>query len=704
MKFTYKKIIGAGVGVLALMIIILGWQPIKAATGRFVFGFNQIKINDGLIGYWPFEMGSTTYNIAQDFSLSGNDGAISGTATATAQATGAVGQGLKFDGVNDYVKLAQPPSSSTNLTTGSVFAWIKTTGAGSSYRGIIVKQNAYGMYLKDNVLILYDFGGAADRTTSVSLNDGRWHFVGFTFQSGVSSGTKIYIDGQVSATVTITVSSQGVGIAIGAGNNPATLDQYFKGQIDEGRLYNRVLSPGEVSYLYSHAGPGSSGSVKQPTKTGLIGYWNFDDCDSCSTATDKSVSANNATLYSTCASVVGNIHASSGKLGLGLTGDGTDNCAVITDTFDPTSYTISAWVKPSLVAASSIFVRSSGTDPTSFWSHQLRVNSSGNFEAYLNDGSPLTVSGSTPIVANTWYHVVATAANSGQMHLYVNGVEEGTAVSVGTMSTNGDTYLIASNSGDGMGYFNGVIDEVRLYSRALSADEIRALYNETARRIINVSSNKINNNGAVIDLSFDGTNVDWGNSSAEIKDTSGSGKDGDAAGMNKIDNIRTGVNGQAIYFDGVDDSVATSYVGPTVAPVSFVFWVKPDTATPVGIFDSAPGSPNVLRNYSSGVWEWWSGDPSISFSLTPGVWQHVVLVYWYDTARHIDYYLDGVLKATATGSSSNSLVISSLRLGDINAGGAGRYAGALDNFRVYLKQFSAGDVANIYAQDKHGGR
>lgn len=154
---------------------------------------------------------------------------------------------LTFDGVNDWVGLLEPPAVSTNISVGSIFAWIRTTGAGTGFRGIVVKQFAYGMFLQDNIFVIRDWSGAgATRSSLTNVADGTWRHVGFTFQSGVANGTILYINGvQVGAPTIMTINHQLEGIVFGAGNNPGT-GEFFSGLLDEARIYNRVLTPEEV--------------------------------------------------------------------------------------------------------------------------------------------------------------------------------------------------------------------------------------------------------------------------------------------------------------------------------------------------------------------------------------------------------------------------------------------------------------------------
>ena len=77
-----------------------------------------------------------------------------------------------------------------------------------------------------------------------------------------------------------------------------------------------------------------------------------------------------------------------------------------------------------------------------------------------------------------WHHVAATYSNSGDVgKLYLDGTEVASVAIAGDISirTTGDNLTIGAGLGDAGRHFNGKVDEVRIYSRALSADEVTAL-------------------------------------------------------------------------------------------------------------------------------------------------------------------------------------------------------------------------------------
>ncbi|MFC1586684.1 DUF2341 domain-containing protein [Planctomycetota bacterium] len=191
-----------------------------------------------------------------DSTANGNNGTPRNFAAGggSTNAVGRVAGADLLDGLNDYVKFPEPPAASTNINTGSVFAWIKTADAGGGWRGIVSKQVAYGMYLNNNQFSIYDWTAGQERATGVNVADDAWHHVGFTFQSGVVNGTKLYIDGQERLLTTLTIAAHTEGLVFGAGSNPGG-SQFFTGTIDEATVSNTVRSLEWIQSTFANQKP-----------------------------------------------------------------------------------------------------------------------------------------------------------------------------------------------------------------------------------------------------------------------------------------------------------------------------------------------------------------------------------------------------------------------------------------------------------------
>ena len=85
--------------------------------------------------------------------------------------------------------------------------------------------------------------------------------------------------------------------------------------------------------------------------------------------------------------------------------------------------------------------------------------------------------GTAALPLNTWTHLAVTFG-AGTLRLYVNGVQVGTQAVSGTLRTSADALTIGGN-GVWSEWFAGLIDEVRIYNRALTQAEIQAGMSQT---------------------------------------------------------------------------------------------------------------------------------------------------------------------------------------------------------------------------------
>ena len=151
-----------------------------------------------------------------------------------------------FDGSNDYINFGN--SSTVQQSSGTLSAWAKASSPGSGYRGIIAKQGAYGLFYTDSVLVAYDWAADAPRSTGINIADNTWKNVVLTYQSGVSNGTRIYINGVSVLTTTITIQSQVANLFGGA---EANASQFASCQASSFKMYNRALTATEVLQNYN---------------------------------------------------------------------------------------------------------------------------------------------------------------------------------------------------------------------------------------------------------------------------------------------------------------------------------------------------------------------------------------------------------------------------------------------------------------------
>ncbi len=218
-----------------------------------------------------------------------------------------------------------------------------------------------------------------------------------------------------------------------------------------------------------------------------MAYWKFDE-GSGSTAADSSGNGNNGTL------VNGPVWTA-GRVGNALYFDGIDDNVTVPDSASlhlSSAFTLSAWVNP---AATFTDYRSIVTKNPPYY---LYASSSW----FCPDGSPLggfstdvinPVCQSSPLITNTWTNLAVTY-NGSTLTLYRNGVAVANSNVSATLSP---TTLNLQIGGSQFGeYFKGIIDEVRVYNKALSAAEIQTIYQQdSATPLQTVAAPVISPNG-----------------------------------------------------------------------------------------------------------------------------------------------------------------------------------------------------------------
>lgn len=254
----------------------------RAVTGIAAMGglgasgsYRTVIVADAPVSYWRLnetaspavdEMG------VQDGSYGGGLGMTLG---APGLLTGDSNKATVFGGIEGVTIGNNAPFQ---IGTGTLEAWIKTPDAGAGYRAIICKANAYGMFMINNELGTWSWGGlgAGPRLTGVFLNDNIRHFVEIVFQDGVTNGSQFYVDGvAVGAPFTMDVNGQGDNLCIGT--NSSAGGQIFNGTIDEPAVYSYKLTP-DKSLLHYQAGAGltatsggalSGTRITERAKTGI---------------------------------------------------------------------------------------------------------------------------------------------------------------------------------------------------------------------------------------------------------------------------------------------------------------------------------------------------------------------------------------------------------------------------------------------------
>ena len=251
---------------------------------------------------------------------------------------------------------------------------------------------------------------------------------------------------------------------------------------------NRIAQPTGVSYSDTGLGAGTyyykvtaedaagnigaasneaTATVSAPPPVGLVGAYGFDEGSGTSTS-DKSGNGNTGTL--TNVSWAG---AAAGKFGNALSFNGTNAIVNIADSASlhlTTGMTLEAWVKPTAISGWNTIAFK---ERTGYYGWALYGNTNTSRpSANVYSSADNDLRGTAPLALNTWTHLAATY-DGVVLALYVNGSQVATAFASGSIISSTGSLRIGGNTIWGE-YFNGLIDEVRVYNRALSASEIQA--------------------------------------------------------------------------------------------------------------------------------------------------------------------------------------------------------------------------------------
>ena len=706
------------------LLILLFFICAPAAAGAATIGRPVNTL--GLAGYWPLDGATTNWATGQtsDLSGQGNTGALISLSTTTSPVIGKVGQALQFNGSSQYINVGGN-SGVLNITGDiTLSVWVKTTTTGTFM--ILNKTsgagtNGYEIYLNDGgttpgqpTFRINSVSSTNGVTSSVTVNDGRWHIVTGTL-SGLNA--KIYIDGVLQGSNTITtatLSNSSASFEIGA--RAGSL--FFPGSIDEARVYNRALSAAEVAALY-RAGAATVGHANTSTlSSGLVGYWPLDGAATnwaTGQTSDLSGQGNTGALVSmstTTSPVIG-------KVGQALQFPKA-NSEVATPIF-PSSYTnisVSLWAKPVDGVSTGdgsgrfMFAASDGGANRFYLRQDNATGPATNLKLGLSSWNPVE---SNATSLNHWHHYVVVL-NGVNGYFYVDGKlfdsTTGLTVSLPAIAIAiGNGGQIAEQPTD---YFKGPIDDVRVYNRALSAGEVQALYELGQNTVAhsNAGTNAPLSSGLVGYWPLDGAATNW--ATGQTSDLSGQGNTGALISLSTTTSPVIGKVGQALNFNGttqyidMGDVLDFGYQQPwTVAA-----WVKLNSTAGVSSIVSKEARANpfggwaldlnagkvrcsYINNYSTNYFQTQS-----NAVISANVWVHVAAVY---TTNACALYVNGVAVAqTVTQANANGDINTANHL---NVGGRDDNAapsdslmrGALDDVRVYNRALSSGEVAALYA-------
>ena len=593
-------------------------SPISGASTSFGMK-NTSFLSDRLIGYW--KMDETSGN-ATDSSGVGTTLTNNGTTTFT---NSKFGNGANPNGSSQFFDAAD---NSTLSITGklTLAAWILPDVVTGTHEIVGKFDGANESYLLsqevDEIRMYIDSASNYQTTNAANLVAGTIYHVAGVYDSA-SQTVNLYVNGTLMASTTSGTIPSSIGddtgeFAVGAQDTGATAANYFDGQIDDVRVYNRAFSPNEVAALYNWA-PG-------PTI-----YFKLDENTGTSTVNDSSGNSYSGTLSGITAD-----SWSQGKFGSALTLNGSSSyiTAGTEDTnLSVNGYTFSAWIKRASDTGSAEIIidnRDAADD-----GQLLQISSTDKFECYYNATSSVST---TSVSTNTWYHIGCSSDGTTQK-LFVNGVQEDSDSLSGSIAETIDLRIGARSFTSASNYFPGTIDDVRIYSYARNSTQIVEDMNAGHPAP-----------GSPIGSPIIQWKFDEQLESTTYNSGSGSGLNGTATGtawrlenstsgdckLNGCINIDTGTDDVTLadpsFFDSITGMTATFWVNPQTLATTNAIVSKSNTSQETFLIQTDATNSDELRIYIADTLTdtsnyYVTNNLDLSAAATAANWQYIAVVY-----------------------------------------------------------------------------
>ncbi|MBW7842795.1 MAG: LamG domain-containing protein, partial [Ignavibacterium sp.] len=436
------------------------------------FGIAQSSIDSGLVAYYPFN------GNANDESGRGNNGTVNG-ASLTQDRFGINNRAYQFDGINDYISIADNPNLfSDELTISWWYKLTETPGAAWVVIGWVDGGHRYQQFFSGGQLSY--FNGYNLTAPGLYFNPiynlnylNVWKHIVVTYQktSATTSTTSIYVDGELKQTDNHTLAmdyASGIEFKIGKNVN----GNFFKGALDDFRIFSRVLNQNEIVELYN--------DTTTFFGDNLIASFPFSG-----NADDESFLQNNGTAINAVLTT-----DRYGNPDNAYSFNGTDSRIQIPQnsfySFGYGNFTMSAWININSISTARVV--SAGFDQNdniwglgfgthTVWGNGNRINyfvfSDNNFRDFssneINDYS-----------TGEWTFIAASKTND-QIKFYQNGLEVGSAAI--NYPSNSNSYMSIGcrqyGSNNLNEFLNGKIDDVKIFNTGLTDQQIWNMYKST---------------------------------------------------------------------------------------------------------------------------------------------------------------------------------------------------------------------------------
>lgn len=531
-------------------------------------------------------------------------------------------------------------------------------------------------------------GFIAGSTGNLTYNGGfltlnQWHHTVLTHDG--SGNFKLYLDGVETGTGSIS-SNLNSGQNILIGNSVVSTWPGHNGKIDQVRIYNTALTQSQVTQLSQE-----NSSTVGTHLFGCIANYNLDGSakESMGTTAYDGVETDITYRYDSVPTAVdfgvggksnygARFNGSSSKIALPSLGGGFTGSS---------SRSVSAWVKITSTPTASITIFNSGSAATLQSFGYFIGTSRQVIISYYNRNWET----SETISLDTWNHILFTynggaVETSSNSKIYINGTPatlgSTTGGATGSINTPDTNHNIGFYGPTNPLYFNGSIDQVRIFSKALSSDEVSKLYGNGAGEIACAYTSTTDNIALPI------TNTAYYKLDNSSKDSARS----------------TGKFNEGAIFNGSSSKIESNILQST--NMTFSFWFQTETVGEreylMGFNTSgSAGYINTRLNANDTIGiVYWNGSTYAAVSssaITRDTNYNHICITISGTSYSIYYNGNSLGSGALSGFSASSRTDFVMGF-DTPSGSGGYMNGSLDQVRLFNVALSSADVSNLYAE------
>ena len=462
-------------GFFALLLVFIFLGSVSAADSRLLveLGFDESSGSENFVD---------TSNYLTEVSCKKNNCPESGLA-------GRSGNSASFDGVNDYIQVKGGDGSEIDVGQKefSIAGWFKTSSGGVILSAGTQTDHYEVAVVNGKLSFEYNNGDSLNKMSSVGrVNDGVWHhFV--AKRTGIKFG-QLYVDGVLEGVDDVDGPGRYVSVDITSDlfiGRDARKGSFFEGFLDNIQVYDSQLSESEIAAYVEEEVLNSpeepvEGCVDCDLTTNLIAHWDFnDDAQTGRTKIflDKIGSHNAQCSRSRCPLI-----GEPGLKGKAIKLDGSNDYLTVASLRDvyPQDLSLSVWINAGSDKFTTIFDKTRRFEEDGFTLYVKDGVPTFSYDAHRSRGK-----GICRLVADVKIGIgmnhIAVSKVGGKSTIYVNGVSAGSMECGETIFYRRTTPRIGGQvhrSSRNARYHNGLIDELRLFDRGISANDVAELYSE----------------------------------------------------------------------------------------------------------------------------------------------------------------------------------------------------------------------------------